>query len=206
MRIAAFLTFFFIVAQKNFAQYNPYGRPGYGIEVEQSHARQDTSMPKGFNPDRLVFGGNFSLSFGEFSFINISPQVGYMFSNYFTAGAGLNYINSGIRYFNSNGSEAYREKFGYAGMNLFARFFPTNFAFVMIQPEFNYSWGKVRFPNNQPDLKLSSAWVPTLLVGLGANLGGQRGRGMLLSVQYDLAQDPRSPYGNQPFFTMGYAF
>ena len=190
------------------AQYNPNARPGYGINMQPAEQQEmaDSTEKRGFDPNKLVFGGNFSISFGDFSFINISPQVGYMFSPMFTAGAGINYINSGIKYYDGNGNEAYREKYGYAGMSLFARFFPTNFAFLMAQPEMNYSWGKVKFNSDQPDINLQSAWVPTFLIGAGANLGGQRGRGLLLSVQYDLAQDPRSPYGTQAFISMGYAF
>ena len=206
MRTLILLTIFVMTLGFSYGQYNPVGRPGYGVRMQQPQQQEFSDSVKGFDPSRLMFGGNFAFTFGDFSFINISPQVGYMISNSFAAGAGINYINTGIKYFNTNGSEAYREKFGYAGMNLFARFFPTNFAFAMIQPEFNYNWGKIKFPDSRPDIKLSSAWVPSFLVGAGANLGGQRGRGMMLSVQYDLAQDPRSPYGNRPFFNMGYVF
>lgn len=163
---------------------------------------------KGFDPSRLVFGGNLSLSFGDYTFINISPQVGYMFSNMFTAGAGINYINSSYKYKDYNGNQLYKESYGYAGMNLFGRFYPTHFLFAMLQPEINYSWGKVDFNNSaQPDTKLEGKWVPTLLVGAGLVLGGRGGRGgLMLSIQYDLAQDPRSPYGSNPFVGMGFSF
>ncbi|HSK13389.1 MAG TPA: hypothetical protein VK907_09250 [Phnomibacter sp.] len=169
---------------------------------------QDTTEPqKGFDPSRLVFGGNLGASFGDLTFINISPQVGYQFSRVITAGAGINYINTGIKYRDFNGRELYKETFGYAGLNLFTRVFPVEFLFAMVQPEFNYSWGKLKFPDGRPNVKLDGTWVPSLLVGAGAMLGGQGGRGgMMLSLQYDLAQDPRSPYGSNAFIAMGFAF
>ncbi len=166
------------------------------------------SEKKKFDPRRLVFGGNLGASFGDYTFINVSPQVGYMFSNMFTAGAGINYINSSYKYKDINGNELYKESYGYAGLNLFGRLYPTNFLFAMVQPEINYSWGKIDYNSSaMEDSKLDEKWVPTLLVGAGIVVGGRGGRGgLMLSIQYDLAQDPRSPYGNNAFVGMGFSF
>lgn len=163
---------------------------------------------KKFDPSKLVIGGNLGASFGNFTFINISPQVGYRFSPMFTAGVGVNYIYSSFRVDDFNGNAYYREKFSYAGANLFGRFFPTNFLFVSLQPEVNYSWGKVDYENSDiPDLKMDAEWIPTLLVGAGVMMGGSGGRGgVMLSLQYDVAQNPRSPYGTRPFVSMGFNF
>ena len=201
-------TLFSLIIGVAYNQYNPNARPGYGINMQQPQTQEDTTVKKGFDPKRLVFGGNLALSFGDYTFINISPQVGYMFSPMFTAGAGINYINSSFKYKDINGNELYKETYGYAGLNLFSRFFPAKFLFAMVQPEMNYSWGKVDFNNSStPDTKLDSKWVPTFLVGAGVVMGGGGGRGgLMLSIQYDLAQDPRSPYGNNAFFGMGYSF
>jgi hypothetical protein len=198
---------FSIISVMLLAQYSPNARPGYGINMQQPTTVNDSSEKKGFDPSRLVFGGNLALSFGDYTFINISPQVGYMFSPMFTAGAGVNYINSSLKYEDINGNEVYKESYGYAGMSLFGRFFPTNFLFAMVQPEMNYSWGKVDFnDSSMPDTKLDSKWVPTFLVGAGVMVGSGGRGGLMLSIQYDLAQDPRSPYGSNAFFSMGYAF
>ncbi len=161
---------------------------------------------KKFDPRNLVFGGNLGASFGDYTFVNISPQVGYMFSPMVTAGAGINYVHSSYKTRYSN--EEITETYNYAGINLFGRLFPTNFLFAMVQPEINYSWGKIKFKNNsQPDIEQDAAWVPTVLVGAGIMVGGRGGRGgIMLSLQYDLAQDPRSPYGTSPFMGMGFSF
>jgi hypothetical protein len=161
---------------------------------------------KKFDPSRLVFGGNLGASFGDYTFVNVSPQVGYMFSPMFTAGAGINYVHSSFKTRFSN--EEIKETFNYAGINLFGRVFPTNFLFATLQPEINYSWGKIKFENNsQPDIEQDAEWIPTILVGAGVMLGGRGGRGgLMLSIQYDLAQNPRSPYGTSPFIGMGFSF
>jgi hypothetical protein len=58
-----------------------------------SPAPQDSvEEKKGFDPQRLVIGGSLGASFGNYTFVNVSPQVGYMFNQYITAGAGINYI------------------------------------------------------------------------------------------------------------------
>ena len=202
MRTIILFSFIWLSGLTASGQYrSPYAYPG-----PQQQSYDSAREKKGFDPSRLVFGGNLGVSFGDFTFVNITPQVGYQFSNMFTAGLGVNYIYSGIKYRDASGRELYKENFGYAGMGLFGRFFPTDFLFAMVQPEINYSWGNVEVPG-QPTVKLESAWVPSFLVGAGVMIGGRGGRGgMMLSIQYDLAQDPRSPYGSQAFFGMGYAF
>lgn len=175
--------------------------------VSASATTESPKEKKKFDPSKLVFGGNLGVSFGDFTFVNISPQVGYRFSPIFTAGAGINYIHNSFKTRYSNNTEI-RENYSYAGLNLFGRIFPNNFLFAMAQPEINYSWGKIKFENsNQPDIKQEGKWIPTFLVGAGVTMGGRGGRGgIMLSIQYDLVQDPRSPYGTNPFVGMGFSF
>lgn len=182
-----------------------FDRPGGRRPVP---ATPEDEEVKGFDKSKLVYGGNMGLQLGNFTFINFSPQVGYQFSDFITAGAGINYIYSSIRTRDFNGNVLWRENLGFAGANLFARLFPTDFLFVSIQPEVNYRWGNVRYRDGRPDQTLPSAVVPTLLAGAGIVMGsgGRPGRGTLISVQYDLAQDPRSPYGTRAFINFGFAF
>ena len=46
---------------------------------------EDVPEKKGFDPQRLFFGGNFGLTFGNFTFINVSPVVGYRLTDKFSA-------------------------------------------------------------------------------------------------------------------------
>lgn len=174
-------------------------------------SRPDTTdeEQRGFKRENLVLGGNLGLTFGDFTFVNLSPQVGYRFSDLLTAGAGINYVHTSVRTRAlGSGNELFRENFSYAGANLFARLFPTDFLFLSLQPEANYSWGKIKYPDDRASISISGKWIPSLLVGGGLVIGGNgpRGRGTLISLQYDLAQDPRSPYGTRPFVNVGVAF
>jgi hypothetical protein len=58
---------------------------------------------KGFQKEKLFVGGNFGLAFGNYTFINISPQLGYRFTNLFAAGMGVNgqYVSFKERYFDT---------------------------------------------------------------------------------------------------------
>ena len=40
---------------------------------------------KKFDPQKLFFGGYIGLSFGDYTLVNVSPQVGYQFNQYFAA-------------------------------------------------------------------------------------------------------------------------
>ena len=55
---------------------------------------KNEKQPFTFDPEKVFFGGNFGMRFGDNTFVNISPQVGYQFSQYFAAGAGVNFISS----------------------------------------------------------------------------------------------------------------
>lgn len=158
---------------------------------------------KGFDPSRLVFGGMLGASFGNYTFVNVSPQVGYMFNQYITAGAGISYLYNSYTY--SNGD---KENYNFAGLNLFARVFPVRFLYISAQPEMNYSWGKYKFGSytNAPDYSLGSEWVPAVLVGGGVVLSPNGRGGMLVGIQYDLIQNSRSPYGTKPYLNISFAF
>ena len=169
--------------------------------AQQEVRKERTPM----DPSRLFFGGNFGVRFGDFSMVNISPQVGYRFTDRFSAGGGVNFITSSTTVRTANGERIMREGYGYAGLNLFARVFPISNLFVNVQPEMNYSWGRVRYYNGQADVKSPGAYVPVLLVGAGAAIPA--GRGQLVAMyQLDLVGNERSPYGRRPFLTFGFNF
>ncbi len=48
--------------------------------------------------ERITLGGNFGLSLGNYTYVNLSPLVGYRFTDKFTAGGGVTYIYSRVRY------------------------------------------------------------------------------------------------------------
>ena len=166
-------------------------------------AQEEEEEPKkGFDPQKLFFGGTLGASFGNFTFVNVSPIVGYRFNRFFAAGTGINFIYSNSDY------GWYKYEYGIVGLPIFGRFYPINFLFIHAQPEMNYNWGKIKYTNGQPEEKLDPKFVPSVLVGAGAAipLGGNGRSAMTVMYQYDLVQDPRSPYGTNPFLSIGFNF
>lgn len=157
---------------------------------------------RGLDPSRIFFGGNFGLSFGNFTFINISPQVGYRISPYFSAGTGINFIYQSDKYY--SGSTQVKNSLGYAGLNIFGRVHPFRFLVFNAQPELNYVWGKTRFGSLEQ--KLDPKFVPSLLVGGGVTMPAGRRGSLIAMLQYDVLQDELSPYGNRAFVTFGFNF
>lgn len=146
----------------------------------------------GFDKSRLSIGGNFSLQFGNYTVIGISPQVGYDFSKYFTAGAGFGYT-----YF-KNSEYDYEWRRSYLSFNTFARFYPVQGIIMGIQPEINRMWESYEYRNVS---EKTEKVVPSVLIG-----GGFRYMGLIAMIQYDLVQDDYSPYGDRLFYSVGYAF
>jgi hypothetical protein len=164
---------------------------------------EETEEKKGFDKSKLFIGGNFGASFGDYTLINISPQLGYRFSNFFAAGAGLNFIYSSLKSRDYNNNPDYKATYGVTGLNIFGRIYPIRQILLQVQPEMNYTWGKYKFYDGQPDYKLAKEFVPSLLLGGGAAIPTGNGALMML-LQYDVIQRERSPYGTKPFFSIGY--
>lgn len=156
--------------------------------------------------DRLFFGGNFGLSFGNSTFVNVSPIVGYKINDYFSAGGGVNFIYSAFTTRDGYGNKLYTDSYGTAGLGVFARVYPVRFLFAQVRPEMNYVWGKIKYYGSNPsESKYPGKWVPSLLVGGGVAMPAGRGA-IMLSLQYDVVQDKRSPYGTKPFVSLGFNF
>jgi hypothetical protein len=175
------------------------------VAVAQDRDEEEPAQ-KGFDKRRLFFGGNFGLAFGNYStLVNVSPQIGYRFNKYVAAGTGINFIYSSYKYDFGDINQNYKEEYGVTGLNVFGRFYPIQYAFVQLQPEANYTWLKYHFYNGTPDQKLPNKIVPSLLGGVGAAIPTGGGY-FIITANYDLLQNERSPYGNRAFFNFGYNF
>jgi hypothetical protein len=174
-------------------------------QLQAQEAGEMQEPRKGFDKEKLFFGGNFGMSFGDYTFINITPQVGYQFNQYFAAGAGVSFIGSSFVQRDFNGNKIYKDSYYSSGLNVFGRVSPIRFLFLQLQPEINYTWGRTKFYNGQNELKLDGEFVPILLAGIGVVIPA--GRGALIGMlQYNLLQNDRSIYGNRPFVSFGFNF
>lgn len=169
----------------------------------QTNTEQKT---KKLDADRLIVSGGFGAGFGDLTMLRIAPQLGYLVTPKTTIGGGIHFNYTNRKFRNWAGIETSRYNYGFAGVNVFARWFPSRFLFASVQPELSYSWGKIRYSTVTNSVTtLPGKFVPSMLVGMGWVFSGRGARGgMMMSLQYDLAQDPRSPYPNIPFLQFGF--
>jgi hypothetical protein len=166
----------------------------------------DEKKEKGFQKEKLFVGGNFGLTFGNYTLINVSPQIGYRFSDFFAAGVGINlqYVSWKDEYSNGDNSKTSQTV---TGLNVFGRIYPIKNFMIQVQPEENYLFGKQKYYQastqttfkNNTDAKI----VPSLLLGGGLVIPSGRGA-FITSVFYDVLQKDNSPYGNRPIVNFTY--
>ena len=178
-----------------------------GTQAAFAQRQDEPEAPeiKGFDKSKLFIGGNFGVSFGDYTLANISPQLGYRFNDYFAAGAGLNFLYSSIKYRDYNGNSLYKAGSGVAGLNVFGRVYPIKYLLLQAQPELNYVWGKYKYYDGgaTPDMKIPGKPVPSLLLGGGAVIPSGRGA-IVAMVQYDVLNQAQNPYGSRPIYNFGY--
>lgn len=144
--------------------------------------------------DRVYFGGGVSLMFGTVTNLGVAPLVGYKIDQKgkLSTGVGLNYY-----YFKDNRYVPSYESSNY-GWSVFSRYRVIPQAYL--HAEYNSQSYELRTLSGETTRR---EWVPFLLVGGGysQNMGGNSY--LTFQVLWDLLQDLRSPYGGQPFFTVG---
>jgi hypothetical protein len=158
---------------------------------------------KGFHKENLFVGGNFGLTFGNYTLINVSPQLGYRFSELFAAGIGINLQYVGIKEKDWNGDTYAKTSQGVTGLNIFGRVYPIRQFMLQVQPEANYIFGKQIFYNPRQENTLDARIVPSLLAGGGLVLPSGRGA-FIASVFYDVLQNSNSPYGRRAIVNFTY--
>lgn len=163
---------------------------------------QDTTVPKRFDSHKLFIGGNMGLSFGNITYINLSPLIGYRFSPLLAGGVQINGQYESIRYKNQNGDLYQKDKYGLAGIGVFGRVYPIPQIFIHVQPEMNFIFGKSKFYDGSPDQRFQEH-IPAFLAGLGysQNTGGNSAFNLM--ILYDVLQREDSPYGNKPILRVG---
>lgn len=153
---------------------------------QQTSAQINGGLGKDFG-DRISFGGSFGLQFGSVTVINLSPRVGYKFTEKFTGGLG--YIYQYISY----DKEVYGIPFQSTtyGASVFGRYrFLENF------------FGTAEFQTlnlTKYDVDLNQKGrvdVPVLFIGGGylQNIGTKTY--VSLSLLYDVLENKYSPYQN----------
>ena len=139
---------------------------------------------------KWTLGGSCGVSFGDYTSVDVSPQVGYCWNEFFSAGGGVNY-----NYHHSSN----QYDMNYLGVNVFGRVNPVRYIALQIQPELKGSWGK------SYGKKIDFRYVPTMLVGGGGVIPTGTGS-ISVMFYYDVIQDECSPYGKNWVCSVGYSF
>lgn len=176
-----------------------------GLNYPKSKVTRKTNS---FDQTRLIFGGGIGLAGlnGGITF-NISPSVGYRFTDRFHAGMtlGYNYFRQKTPY--ADGSyELYKNSI--YTPSLYARYFPVNIAFIQVQPEFNFVRGNLTQYYASTKEKFIQPYnidIPSFLVGGGYAQPLGNASYMMLTLMYDLVQNPNSQYYRRPVFGGGVA-
>jgi hypothetical protein len=137
--------------------------------------------------DRLVFGGNLGGYFGNPTYLQLNPMIGYRTTSWWVNGVSFNYT-----YLSSRG---YSENM--YGTGIWSRAYILKS--LIAHSEFDVLKREARdqFGNN------AAVTVPVWLVGAGYSSGGRVGLSAM--IMYDLIQNPNSPYSN-PIIRIGGLF
>ncbi len=158
---------------------------------------------------RLFYGGDFGLSFGTNTYINLSPYVGYRVTNRLSAGLGPIYIFEKYKYYNfktsTYGGKALLsftvlKNIGqYLNIGIGNIIFHTENELISIE-RLEYDPNTLKIYNTEERL-----WIDNWLVGGGLNQPfGSRG-GINIFVLWDVTQNRYSPHSN-PVVRLGFYF
>jgi hypothetical protein len=161
-------------------------------------------QPKGFDPQRIIFGGGLGLSFGDVTAISIAPMVGYRITDNLAAGIGLGYQYLRIKDFfelrdaNGNPPQYYDYKTSIYSGSVWARYLVfTNF-FAHAEYEQNFmSFTRPEFDHNGSgsieEYKINYR-SPAMLLGAGYRQPVTDNSSFVVMALYDVIQDEYSPY------------
>ncbi len=151
-----------------------------------------------FNPplsERISFGGNVGLNFGTITAISISPTIGYRLTEKFTAGVGViyNYVKYAKQVYGFDFSTN-----SYGG-RVFGRYRFLENVYGSLEYQ-TLNLAAYDFNTLESRGRIS---VPMLFAGGGYLQPIGEKSFINISLQYDLIQDPYSPYGN-PLISVGF--
>lgn len=133
--------------------------------------------------DRFYYGGNFWLSFGNVTLVNISPRIGYRLSDDFSLGLGGRYQYSSFKPYQSSG---YRETASVYGGSAFARYDMFDNLFLLTEYESLNVTNFFYYPGATNQQHWTDFWF--IGGGYGHNIGG--GFRFQALVMYDILNNP----------------
>lgn len=179
LKIIVFLFLWFLALSPLLAQHND--------EEEQGDNDSSTLW------DKIYVGGNFGLQFGYYTYIDVSPLVGYRITDKFSAGPGITYRFLKIRGYES--SSTYGGRF-------FARHIIGKQFFAHTEYE-NLNTQVLDIFSGQG--RLVRDWVPGFFIGGGIYQPiGERAAVVIYGLYNLLYDNIRSPYQSPWVFNVGF--
>jgi hypothetical protein len=147
--------------------------------------------------DKLFFGGGLGLQFGNITFIDVSPQIGYKLTERIHPGIGFTYS-----YYKNN---YYTPSINYSSYAVsgFVRFFI--FEGLFAQAEAEYLNTKVFYITGPSTYETKRKWIDSYFVGGGYYQKFSERSGMYFSILWNLNETEESPYTN-PIMRIGFNF
>jgi hypothetical protein len=168
-----------------------------------TNSSKTTSSRNGTNNiiDKLRFGGNFSLGFGSYTFVNVSPRVHYLIQDNFAVGSGFSYY-----YWKDNRDYPPNYNFKTSGntwgLNLFSWYNP--FGPITLQAEyeplnFEVYQGYYDDPaSGTRNYVYDREWVHALFLGGGIRQQSGRGNFFMMAL-YDVLYDVNRSFYSSPW-------
>jgi hypothetical protein len=181
MYIKKILIIIIILISSNltFAQFEDF-------EEENYSENEETSIK-----DQIFYGGDFGFQFGTVTFLNISPQIGYYITDYWSAGVGATYMFYKNNFFDL--------KTSVYGGSLFTEIYPLSF--IVLHGESQMLNIEIYENPNNP----FRAWDLSLLGGGGYRMRiGEKGIVNYL-ILWNFNQSKNSVYSN-PVFRISFYF
>ncbi len=165
------------------------------VHVYGQDQQQNRSKPPKHSEfmDKVFVGGGFNMWFSDsYSFIELSPIVGYKVTDRFSAGVGVTYQYLQRKYYYPNGQE-FNNSDNVFGGRLFARY-------QLVGPLFMYGeFEDLNLEVHQYNNQFEREWVPGMFLGGGLMQPFGRKGGVAIMFLYNVMYDDlRSPY-NSPF-------
>ena len=158
--------------------------------------------------DRLVFGGDASISFGTATFIYLAPSVGYRVNNDLVVGAGYIYQYARINRVYNYATQSF-QSFDDPGNTIHGPKAFFNYRFLesfYVGSQFEYLNHDFGFYDRNNNFRVDNLWTPVWFVEAGFSQPIGRKGFAVIGIRYNLLDDIQSPYATSWFPVIGVYF
>ena len=174
-------------------------QPAPGSQEEPKPISYGEEAPETSFKDKMFFGGSLGLQFGSYTYVDVSPLIGYKITERLQAGVGFTYIYYKVKqstYYDPYETSTY-------GGRVFGRYyFLENFfahsEFEILNMEVPSNFNPVN--NYYTDMKRDN--ITSVMIGGGFAQPIGSNAAILLMALWNLTEEEFSPYQN-PIFRIG---